>query len=68
MTRERSEQRSTFTLRIAGKSGAAGIRGLRFLLKRLLRQYNFTCLDIREEPATAREVSNQVAPDDSGPP
>jgi hypothetical protein len=42
-------ERTIFTLRIAGKPGAAGIRALRFLLKRLLRQYNFVCLDIREE-------------------
>jgi hypothetical protein len=59
-------ERTIFTLRIvAGKPGSAGDRALKFLLKRLLRQYNFTCLDIREEPAPAREVSNQVAPDDS---
>jgi hypothetical protein len=54
-------ERTIFRLRIvAGKPGSAGIRALRFLLKRLLRQYNFTCLDIREEPAPAPDVSNQV--------
>jgi hypothetical protein len=48
-------ERTIFTLRIvAGKPGSAGIRALRFLLKRLLRQYGFTCLDLRED----------VAPDD----
>jgi hypothetical protein len=62
------DHRPIFTLRIVGKPGSAGTRAMRFLLKRLLRQYNFTCLDIREEPAPAREVSNQAAPDDSGRP
>jgi len=44
-----SERPAIFMLRIAGKSGTAGIHALRFLLKRLLRQYGFVCLDAREE-------------------
>jgi hypothetical protein len=57
----RISERTIFTLRIAGKPGTAGIYALRFLLKRLLRQYGFRCLDIREEAAPAPDVSNQVA-------
>jgi hypothetical protein len=54
-------ERTIFTLRIASKPGTAGIHALRFLLKRLLRQYGFRCLDIREEAPPAPDVSNQVA-------
>jgi hypothetical protein len=59
--RRNREPRPIFILRIEGKPGAAGIHALRFLLKRLLRQYGFVCVDIREEPAPAPDVSNQVA-------
>jgi hypothetical protein len=45
-----SERRTTFILRLEAKSGTAGIHALRFLLKRLLRQYGFVCLDARKEP------------------
>jgi hypothetical protein len=55
------DRRPIFTLRIEGKPGAAGIHALRFLLKRLLRQYGFRCLDIREESAPAPDTSNQIA-------
>jgi hypothetical protein len=54
-------ERTIFTLRIIGKSGTAGIHALKFLLKRLLRQYGFVCLDIREEPARPPDTSNQIA-------
>jgi hypothetical protein len=54
-------ERTIFVLRIAGKPGTAGIHALRFLLKRLLRQYGFTCLDIREEPAPAPATSTRIA-------
>jgi hypothetical protein len=40
---------STFVLKIQGPPGSAGIRGLRWILKNLLRRHNFRCLDIREE-------------------
>jgi hypothetical protein len=50
MTDRPPDRRPIFILRIEGRPGAAGIHGLRFLLKRLLRQYGFVCLDIREEP------------------
>jgi hypothetical protein len=46
--RERPEQRSTFVLKIEGRPGAEGIHALRFLLKRLLRQYGFRVIDARE--------------------
>src|SRR6516164_3640189 len=36
-------RRAVFSLRIVGKPGPAGIRDLRALLKRLLRQYGFVC-------------------------
>jgi hypothetical protein len=56
--RRRMSERTIFTLRIAGKPGAAGVRALRFLLKRLLRQYHFVCLDLREDvaPELRRDV------------
>jgi hypothetical protein len=54
-------ERTIFTLRIAGKPGTAGIHALKFLLKRLLRQHDFVCLDIREESAPAPDISNQIA-------
>jgi hypothetical protein len=47
MTHKR-ELRPIFILRIEGKSGGAGIRDLRRLLKTLLRRYQFRCLDARE--------------------
>ncbi len=40
--------RSVFVLRLEAKPGAAGIRQLRALLKRLLRRHGFRCLDARE--------------------
>jgi hypothetical protein len=43
------DRRPIFTLRLEGKPGAAGIHGLRKLLKVLLRKYGFKCLDAREE-------------------
>jgi hypothetical protein len=54
-------ERTIFTLRIAGKPSTAGVRSLRFLLKRLLRQYGFVCLDIREESAPTPDTSNRIA-------
>jgi hypothetical protein len=38
-----------FTLRLEGRGDAADIRSLRAILKTLLRQHNFRCLDCREE-------------------
>jgi hypothetical protein len=63
--RERSEQRSTFVLKIEGKPGAAGIHALRFLLKRLLRQYGFVCLDVREDVAPEIERESFKPPRDT---
>jgi hypothetical protein len=54
------EPRSIFTLRLEGKPGAAGIRALRFLLKRLLRQYGFVALDVCEETEPERVTITQV--------
>jgi hypothetical protein len=58
--RARPEQRPTFTLRIAGKPGTAGIHALKFLLKRLLRQHGFVALDVREETEPERITYTQV--------
>jgi hypothetical protein len=52
--------RAIFTLRIAGKPGRAGIRALRFLLERLLRQGGFVALDVREEPEPDRITNAEV--------
>jgi hypothetical protein len=46
--RARRAQRPTFTLKIEGRPGADSIRDLRALLKRLLRQHGFRCLDARQ--------------------
>jgi hypothetical protein len=46
--RARPEKRSTFALRIEGKPGTA-IRSLRWLLKTLLRQHGFRCVEAIEE-------------------
>jgi hypothetical protein len=48
MTDRPPEHRPIFALKIEGKPGGASIRALRFLLKRLLKQYGFVCRDIRE--------------------
>jgi hypothetical protein len=47
MRRDR-EPRPIFTLQIEGKPGTDGIRALRWLLKTLLRQHGFRCLDVSE--------------------
>ena len=47
--RELRESLPTFTLRIEGKPGTAGIHALRALLKTLLRRHGFRCLDARQE-------------------
>jgi hypothetical protein len=47
-------------LKIEAKPGAA-TNALKFLLKRLARQYGFKCLDAREEVASALHPSNQTA-------
>jgi hypothetical protein len=52
--------RAVFTLRIAGKPGTAGIHALKFLLKRLLRQYGFVALDVREETESEHITYTQV--------
>jgi len=39
-----------FTLTIEGPGGQAGIRGLRAILKQLLRRNGFRCLDAKEIP------------------
>ena len=44
-----TERRSTFVLKLEAKSGPAGIRQLRALLKTLLRRHGFRCIDAREE-------------------
>ena len=41
--------RAVFELRLVGKPGTAGIHNLRALLKRLLRQHGFVCVDARRE-------------------
>jgi hypothetical protein len=47
--RRRPEQRRpVFELKLEGTPGTAGIRDLRWLLKRLLRQHGFRCTDARE--------------------
>jgi hypothetical protein len=53
MTRRprRPEPRPIFVLKIEGRPGAASIRDLRNLLKRLLRQHHFRALDLREDKA-----------------
>jgi hypothetical protein len=50
-------------LKIEAKPGRAGINALKFLLKRLARQYGFKCLDAREEVAgtAALHPSNRTA-------
>jgi len=40
--------RAVFELRLVGRPGSAGIHDLRALLKRLLRQHGFVCVDARE--------------------
>jgi hypothetical protein len=54
---ENEQRPTTFVLKIQGRSGAAGIHALRVLLKILLRQHGFRCLD-------AREVHDRASPDD----
>jgi hypothetical protein len=54
------ELRPTFTLKIEAKPGA-GTNALKFLLKRLARQYGFKCLDAREDVASALHPSNRTA-------
>jgi hypothetical protein len=46
--RHRPEQRPTFVLHIEGEPGTA-IRSLRWLLKTLLRQHGFRCVEAIEE-------------------
>jgi hypothetical protein len=58
-------RRAVFSLRIVGKSGPAGIRDLRALLKRLLRQHGFTCIDARAETEPV-ERQLTAAAEDSG--
>jgi hypothetical protein len=43
-----------FVLKIQGRPGTAGLRGLRMLLKTLLRRYGFRALDLREIDAGGR--------------
>lgn len=50
-----TEPRTIFTLRIAGKTGQAGIHRLRAVLKELLRRHDFVCLDAREVCLDAHE-------------
>jgi len=58
-------RRAVFSLRIVGKPGPAGIRDLRALLKRLLRQHGFTCIDARAETEPV-ERQLTAAVEDSG--
>jgi hypothetical protein len=53
-------RKSIFILRLEGKPGT-GIRALRWLLKRLLRQHGLRCLDAHEESAPVRDPANEVA-------
>jgi hypothetical protein len=61
-------RRAVFSLRIGGKPGPAGIRDLRALLKRLLRQHGFTGIDTRaetepiERPLAAAESNTNPTP------
>ena len=65
MTDRPPDRRPIFILRIEGRPGAAGIHGLRFLLKRLLRQYGFVCLDVREDVAPEIERESFKPPRDT---
>jgi hypothetical protein len=42
-----------FALTLEGPSGEAGIRGLRAILKQLLRRNGFRCIDAKEIPQQA---------------
>jgi hypothetical protein len=48
LCRDRSATRPTFVLKLEGRPGTPGIRALRWLLKRLLRQHGLRALDLRE--------------------
>ena len=48
MTDHPPNRRPIFILKIEGKSGAAGIRSLRWLLKALLRRHGFRCVEVSE--------------------
>jgi hypothetical protein len=50
--------RTIFTLRLVGTPGQAGIHSLRALLKRLLRQHNFVCIDARESSRSDNQLTN----------
>ena len=42
-------KRPRYVLTLQARPGVDPIRALRWLLKRLLRQYGFRCVDIRQE-------------------
>jgi hypothetical protein len=52
-------RKSIFILRLEGKPGT-GIRALRWLLKRLLRQHGLRCLDAHEESVPVRDPANEA--------
>jgi hypothetical protein len=41
-----------YVLTLQAQPGIDAIRALRWILKKLLRQYGFKCVDIREEKAS----------------
>jgi hypothetical protein len=57
--RERSEPRSVFTIKVEGRPGLAGVRQLRWLIKRIGRDYGLRIVDLREaeKPAYSRHIS-----------
>jgi hypothetical protein len=57
------EPRSIFSLRREGPPDQAGIHALRALLKILLRQYGFRCIDAQEEPITYTQVFTELRHD-----
>jgi hypothetical protein len=48
MPRAHPEPRSLFRLTVEGRPGLAGIRGLRWFVKRLARGYGLRVVDLRE--------------------
>ncbi|MDA9424022.1 hypothetical protein [Bradyrhizobium sp. CCBAU 53380] len=65
MTGDDASHRKQYVLRLQPLPGANPIRALRWVLKRLLRQYGLRCIDIREDhygPA------NEENGDDLSPP
>jgi hypothetical protein len=57
MIRQHQNRGPVFVLNLRPiRSDADGIRGLRAILKILLRRYGFRCIDAREEQSTTSEA------------